>query len=60
MSLLFSSLFCYWNHNINNNNWNKIIEYLKQHSEIDEKLFFSGEDLLMAKVSQLCWMIRNL
>lgn len=55
----FRRYFPYWDHNINKNNWNKIIEYLKQHSEIDE-IIFSGGDPLMAKDYQLYWMIRDL
>lgn len=43
----------------NKKSWTKALEYISQHTEIEE-IIFSGGDPLMAKDHELTWLIKNL
>ncbi|MXP56763.1 EF-P beta-lysylation protein EpmB [Pantoea sp. Mhis] len=55
----FRRHFPYHNNQGNKTNWQMAINYINMHSELDE-IIFSGGDPLMAKDSELSWLINML
>ncbi|MEH8044507.1 EF-P beta-lysylation protein EpmB [Gallibacterium anatis] len=55
----FRRHFPYENNPGNKTNWHKALDYIAQHSEIEE-VIFSGGDPLMAKDRELAWLLEQL
>lgn len=55
----FRRHFPYEDNKGNKNNWQQAIDYISEHAELDE-IIFSGGDPLMAKDSELDWLITQL
>ncbi|MGK2960407.1 MAG: EF-P beta-lysylation protein EpmB [Candidatus Malihini olakiniferum] len=55
----FRRHFPYQDNKGNKSNWRQALDYIRQHSELDE-IIFSGGDPLMAKDHELDWLINEL
>ncbi|CAK9886190.1 MAG: L-lysine 2,3-aminomutase [Candidatus Erwinia impunctatus] len=55
----FRRHFPYQDNQGNKRNWLQALDYIRQHDELDE-IIFSGGDPLMAKDSELAWLISEL
>ncbi|WP_367680211.1 EF-P beta-lysylation protein EpmB [Candidatus Fukatsuia anoeciicola] len=55
----FRRHFPYQNNQGNKKNWHQSLQYIRQHTELDE-IIFSGGDPLMAKDYELNWLITEL
>ncbi|MBH8414622.1 KamA family radical SAM protein, partial [Klebsiella pneumoniae] len=55
----FRRHFPYQDNQGNKNNWRQALDYIRQHPELDE-IIFSGGDPLMAKDSELEWLVGEL